>query len=341
MNSTHTTPSATPFGVVQIFLAGTLLLLGGLLAIPFYLTGAGQAAPASAAGSGLLAVSLTLWLLETALYCIISTVLSRRNWLVGFIGTALGLLLRLGLTLLMAWLIGARSHADTAVVFLQINGDHWPLRLLAIAFSAATLVLPLRGLLASGFRIRNTGRQYRDTARHFSFKSAVDAPTGPSRATATTGAHEQRHEAQTVTPPEGFMPIPAQDDITGTIDIPVEVICASVPEARAFLRRELPVSVRLACIVPQLANATVWLTWQQIFSSGSDDPNREHGPERPDVSLQGRWVRLPARTYVTQVPRRYFSRPAPAAALKWMKRTPVPQEAQFSEDEPEPTRLAG
>ena len=116
------------------------------------------------------------------------------------------------------------------------------------------------------------------------------------------------------------------------MNVPVELICTSVPEAAEVLIADVPVRIRISYIVPQVRNATIWLTWQQIFPAGDDDPNRRQAPGRADTRFHGRWVRIPAKYYVPQMPREHFTIPK-AKPLSWMKRPAVPQEVQFSQEE--------
>jgi len=325
----HTAEST--FGFTQAFLLGTLLLLGGLISVPCYTIKVGGQPLAVWVGSLLAAYQLVwvngaLWVLEVAGYLCIAWFFSRRRLAITAIGIASGLIIRLLVCLLIAFLLSANSGSPASFIFMEMNRGLWLLRLLAVIVTAIILLVPCRELLANGFYMlgAKTGAKADGDSKHFSFKSARE--TAPITLSSRPLANSAKDPEQ-LAPPEGFTPITPREGITGLINIPVEVIGESVPEALAFLNAEFPVRVRLAYIVPQMSHATAWLTWQQIFMAGQNDPNYIHA-ERPDTNFQGRWVRLPARCYVSQVPREHFVSP-PHTPPAWMQRPPVPQEQQF------------
>lgn len=331
----HATHAGTPFGLVQGFITGVLFLAGGLLAMMLYLSRIGQVSPVELAGhllpvQQMLAVTLGIWALEIGLYFTITWVLAHHHFLVAVVGVFVGLILRQGVALLISALLSQHSSESAVVIFGKMANDYWLLNVLAIITSALILLIPFHGLLAAGFLFHGAADENLDSApKRFSFAttpapSATSGASGPSISRTPTG------KASQLAPPDGFTPLPPRDDVSGMVNIPTDIIAASVPEAAAYLREGTPVRVRLAHLVPQLSQATVWLTWQQVFLSTPEDPNAMHGPNRPDASLQGRWIKVPAHAYVPQVPREHFlSAGAPPPPPKWMTLPPVPQEEQF------------
>lgn len=324
------------FGIIPAFTFGTILLAGVLLAVPLGVMHVNGGASLAAVVSQHTPAALLPWL-DTLLwgiaiiaYFTISWFVSGKKLLVGIGGLVFGIILLLVTDIIIASLISARSGQPTSTIIMAMGQSSWLLGALGVITSFMLLAFPCRGLLVNGFGLLPTDRSVAATAPERNFSFTARANTGPLP---TTIPHPRAQDAQPqLAPPESFVLVTPLEGVYGLVTIPVELICASVPEAAGVLIADVPVRIRLSYIVPQLRRATIWLTWQQIFPTGGDDPNRRQGPGRSDTRFQGRWVRIPAKSYVPQVPREYFTVPK-VAPLSWMKQPAVPQELQFLQEE--------
>lgn len=317
----HSEPES-PFGLLQVVTLGIFLVAGVLCAMPLYTLQMDR----HPLGTQVALIGGILWVAEIVLYLALSLLLSKRNGAVIVLGVLGGVLLRLLVCMLMALALDARIASGFAVAFLAMQSELWLLRLLAIVVTAMILAIPCRALLAFGApRSDKNSNGAHPAVKSFSFQTVSEMTADEA---CVVRAATPRGDSRGVHPPEGFTSPPPKEGVTGMINIPTSVIYAAVPEATGSLRNDQPVRVRLAYVIPQLPQAVVWLTWQQIFLSGADDPNRAHGPERPDSKYQTRWIPIPPQYYVSQVPQGYFQ-PEHAAHPAWMQRAPVPQEAQF------------
>jgi hypothetical protein len=103
------------------------------------------------------------------------------------------------------------------------------------------------------------------------------------------------------------------------------VVLVSIPEAKEALADHPMVRVPLAHLVPQLAQPTIWLTWETAILHSHNE-----GIHADANAFHGRWIRIPARHFVMQVPPEYFGRAE--APLHWMTLTAVEQEVLFTKE---------
>ncbi|HEY3377121.1 MAG TPA: hypothetical protein VGL77_06445 [Armatimonadota bacterium] len=331
MASTSSANNQETFDITRVFLVGTLLLAGILLAVPLhtiYVGGRSLAAALSGMvpAAGLPWVDGALWCGEFLLYLLVGWSFSKRKIRFACTGAVAGLLLRVLVSGLMACLLSARLGESVISLFLQMHGNIWVLHLLATCTVALIMVYPCRVLLLRGVDALHSRDKAKalDSTRRFSFNTAREMPTGKFVVRPAAAAAGDQ-----LAPPPDFVPVVPKESVRGVVNIPAAVIAECIPEAVPFLAMDAPVRVRLAYIVPQLRRATVWLTWQQIFLTGQDDPNYLHGQDRPDAKFQGHWICIPSKYYVSQVPREHFEVPT-VAMPTWMQRPAVPQEAPFA-----------
>jgi hypothetical protein len=271
-------------------------------------------------------MGLILWVVDAALFFLIAWRFSDRNIHTGLLGLVLGIVCRLVITCGMACLITAHLGQAAPATFFAMERVLWVYHLLATLTVAVLYVVPLRPLFR-GRDGQTAANGSKSSAAQFSFQTASRVPT-TSPEVIRAAPKKPEATSQLLMPPDGFTAVVPMEGVLGLVNVPLEVITASVPEAVDVLQAEMPVRIRLAFIIPQLRNATIWLTWEQIFSDGPEDPNLRQGPGRVAPHLSGRWVRIPAQYYVPQVPPDYFVKPSGVTPL-WMKRPPAPQEAQF------------
>lgn len=319
------------FDLTDALKLGAILLAGIVVVITLQTVKIGEL-PAITSIAGIIPTGsqavfhVLLWLVEFALYFAIAWHISQRNTLVGVGGIAVGLIVRLLVSLLLVLVLNIRFGEPIGATFSAVHGTLWPLRLIGIIMVAGIFALPCRNMIACGF-----GTAAKDTeanhprAKSFSFNTAHhESTTASLKRKPMSGGQASR-----LVPPDNFTPLPPKDGVSGLVSVPAEVICASIPEAAEILTNGVPVRIRLSYIVPQLRRPTVWLTWEQIFLHGLEDPNRHHGgPNREDKNFQGHWIVIPPKYYVSQVPQEFFQKDT-VVAPTWMRRSAVAQEAQF------------
>jgi len=331
MPETSRPTSGAVFGVIQFFTLGTLILAGALLAvllqsIPHGATNLSEAISHTIDYKENPWLVMALWGMELVAYGLLTVLFSQRLAIV-VSGIVLGLATRLISSTLMVTLLSASSGMPFSSLIVRADGDLWVYRLLAILTTVLAVAVPYRRILTTGFGFHEEDAAgAKPTA--FSFNnSAAPRPTTPAPSSARTISRFGRRAAQkVVAPPEGFTPVVPVENVYGMVNIPSSVILESVPEAQPFLNADGSVRVRLAFIVPQLSQATVWLMWQQIFPKGVDDPNAQAQTQQ-EAGIRDRWVRIPAKYYISQVPQEHFVvvKHPPA----WMALSEVPQEQQF------------
>ena len=300
---------------------GTILLVGACTA-PFLnmLT-----LPLSTSHMQLL--DLALWIVEALLYLFLGWLFSRR-----MVGVVMAFALGFTTRILASMLIFLLVHAPFSALF-SISSTYGLSHLLAIIIAVLALALSFRSLLMQfGLKpvqlMSPSGNRVR-----FSFENAAAVASKTTRQVKvplvlSDGSDPQENGVPPthLHPPDDFPPVLAKDDITGTIDIPASVILESVPEARHILNSAYAIPVRIAFFVPQLPRATVWLTWKQAFEKGVPSiPNVDTARLEPEFF--SRWIRIPARYYVTQIPRQHFQ--ATKTPPAWMKLREVEQEADI------------
>lgn len=306
--------------------AGGGVLVSVLIAVVLILLPIGQTNIIEIIGALLPAgiVSLCLWLLELVLYFSLAWAATEHKLVHTILATILGFCYRLILVAGMALGVSVVTTGSFSAAFGYIHGPWWFLHFVALAVTAYVLHVVLARQL--GNEKRAGSESSRANLKQFSFNStrSVSAVSADIVRDNTS----LKEENSFLAPPEGFYPVVAAENIPGIVNISSAVILESIPEAQILLTPDVPIRIRLAYIVPQLPRATVWLTWQQVFPGGNEDPNNQSTPRPDSVHFQSRWIRIPAKYYVLQVPREYFIRPA-VVQPNWMKRPPVPQEAQF------------
>ena len=324
------------FGMRQVVQTCILVCAGLLVALALALIGNKQVSLAQLISSIIdpeqsSILDVGLWLLELATYYLVLFLLTRKA-MYSLGGMILGVIVRLFLSLGFALAVHGILGETLPAMFGLMDNELWILRVLSIVVATLIIAYPCRRLVETGFGMDDQQqahtRKETSSAHAFSFNTVRQAHG--------TSAQQPRVQAAGATfdldrslckPPEGFTPLPPKAGVTGTVNINHQIILEYVPEAAPYLKKDFPVRVQQAYIVPQLRRATIWLTWQQIFPGGQDDPNYIHDG-RPDSQFQGRWVRIPAREYVMQMNQEYFivDTSTPPA---WMLRPAVAQEAEF------------
>ncbi|HOF87521.1 MAG TPA: hypothetical protein PLZ36_05370, partial [Armatimonadota bacterium] len=325
------------FGLMQGFSLGTLLLLGGLLAVPMVKFGWARTISDLAPATLIPLLVGLLWLLEVLLYALIAGLLSR-NLLVALSGAVLGFITRFVVFLLMGILVSSQNGVEFSETLIGMDGSSWAYRALAMLVTGTMLLLPFRRMLQTGYGLIDAPAPAPSVSRAKQFSFASKAPrtghyqivrSAPATPAAPAPAAPAAPRHPVVQPPENFTPAIPRDNVFGTVSVPASVILASVPEAQPFLEAEKPVTIHLAYLVPQLQRCTAWLIWQQIFSApgGGARPTGEQA----DAGVRDRWVKISPKYFITQVPREYFEiqRIPPA----WMRLPAVPQESQFDDVE--------
>lgn len=317
IESYHNSPRRREFGVAQLVSLVLISLGSCLLAYILQALSSGAESLGAAISNGLPADILApaLWGVEIALFLAIAIIIARKDILSAIIVAVLGFLLRFGLLSLFALIVTSSTKTSFTAAFGQMQGELWVFRLLAILSSAAVL-LALRPALA-GVSSLPTETPTREEPKRFAF--APKAAPNIENVTPTRANKQAQHHV-TLNPPEGFTPVVPRENVTGMVTIPASVIIESIPEVGQLFEKDAEVGVRLALLVPQLPAATAWLTWQQF-----DIRREESGHTQLETAnLRDRWVRIPPRYYITQVPPEYFARqqrPTP-----WMSYPEVPQE---------------
>lgn len=322
------------FGQQQAILAAILLFAGILLAFLLLVLSNGQLSMAELLSNRVTAsnhswLDIGLWVLELACYFAVAYIILSGKVLFSFGGMILGVILRLFISFLTAILLHNFAGETLSSMFVAMDNEIWILRVPAIITAASLLALPGRRLLVSGFGLENKSQPKKipaERAKSFNFSNARHETVG-NHTVKSSAVESKGRDDKKCSPPEGFTPLPPLAGVNGTVNISHKVIFASVPDAEPYLLKDYPVRVRKAYIVPQLRNATVWLTWQQVFPGGADDLNYIHA-DRPDTHFQGHWIRIPAKEYVMQMDMEAFVVKTPAPPI-WMQRPEVPQEAQF------------
>ena len=303
------------FGVPQLLALGALLLVGACLVPVLKIANPAQLNRP---------LDLALWIVEGLAYLLLGWLLARQAAGAIF-ALALGFATRIVASVLISLL--------TKIPVFAITG-YWIAHLLAVLIAVLALSISFRGLLR---RTESTRATKAKDKVHFSFDRTTNAPRkapdpittpqvplGMEELSFDDGATEQTMHLR---PPEDFAPVLARNDITGTINIPASVILESVPEARSILNSASAVSVRLAVIVPQMSRATIWLTWQQAFDKGVPAiANIDTAKLEPE--FYSRWIRVPARYYVLQVPQEHFK--VKKVQPSWMQLPELENEAEIT-----------
>lgn len=305
----HITRQASNFGLMQVFALGTIVLFGALLAVPMRLVPQ-VLTPASAS-----TLDHGLWAVEVLLYLGIAWMLSRKA-----LPTLYGVLVGLAVRFITGILISVLLHHPGPLT-AQFQIDLWLVHLLIIVTVSLGLLLPLRGIITAGFTTAGAVVNGKKPQQFYFTKKP--AQTSSFKIRSTNSKPEEPVEIDYLMPPDDFSPIFPRDDIFGMANVPAKVVLESIPEAEGIIKADGVVRIRLAYLVPQLNRSTLWLTWQQIFAKGASD-GALTGAEFTETEFRDRWVRLPAKYYVTQVPREYYT--GTKTPPSWLRLSEVPQE---------------
>jgi hypothetical protein len=319
-------PTGTTFGMNQLFALTALLVVGLVSSSVLYASGLDHTLDALAAGVLPFPLTYALWPLEVLLYVLIGWSVGGRSVRGALGGLLLGAVTRAALTCFVVLAIAASMHVSWHKAFTEIELELWVYHALALLCTLPALSFAYRRLLAAGLHRRNEQQLLTPTSRpkQFSFAGRDVAASG----NVSIGPSHSGQPFDLLQPPEGFVPPQPADNVAGMVTISREVILSSLPQAASVLGEDHLVRVRLAHIVPQLRNATVWVVWQQlVVGSGTDIRDTRGESDIAVAPLANRWIRIPAEHYVSQVPREFFqSAPLPPG---WLKLAAVPQEAQF------------
>jgi len=297
---------------MQIFALGTIVLLGALLAVPLSTLG-------NPLGDTAQQLDLGLFGAEVVLFLLISWLLSRKV-LPTVIGLVAGLLARSVAAILIELLLRSK---DMMTLF-QPHGQYLIVHVLILATACMVLLIPLRGLLISGFtQVVAKGGTASKQQQQFYFSSRP-APTSNLQLRTSPGrpGSDKTH----LSPPASFVTSYPRDDVTGLAHISVQLVLESVPEAAPYLKPDALIRVRLSYVVSQLSRGTVWLTWPQVFAKGLNDGAFTKS-DYPEADFRDRWIRIPPKYYVKQVAQEYFS--LTKRTPSWMRLPEVPQENQL------------
>ncbi|MHB9132075.1 MAG: hypothetical protein ACYDBB_13455 [Armatimonadota bacterium] len=337
-DKTPRTEQESVFGLSQGIILATIFILGALIASQLQ---------RSVGGNNLAwMISRTLpydktphlgtalWLTEIALYGLLTYIISRRLW-VAATGIVLGVIFRLVASFLIVMLVSHALNRTFGQTFQLIEGKLWVYRVMAMLMALSAILFPLCQMLKTGYGLYVEKKpkakpKAAPNAGAFAF-AAKQAPKQeyqikrPKPQSASSGGDHF------LTPPEGFtQPKPA--DLEGIVNIPVKVIYDSIPEAINVFEANQQIRIRLGYFVTQWKRATVWVTWQQVFPEGADNPNLRMLAGAETSHLRDRWIRIPARHFVVQVPRAHFN--VEKKYPRWMRLAEVPQEQQFSLETP-------
>lgn|GEM_PF-1931391 len=310
------------FGIPQVFTLGAVLIAGACLVWPVRLL------PLRALNSP--TVDVMLWVVEAVLYLAIALLFSR-NANGAFVGVALGFIVRLAANALIFLLVSI-PLADLFV----FGGERGLLHALAIVIAMLALALSFHHLLANiGLpqaepSVKNGGKTrvaFDTHPKPASIRQQAPSRTSPGRPSEEAGETMSSEQGTYLHPPADFNPILPREDVAGTLTIQASLILESVPEAKSILAPNYGISIRLACIVPQLPRGTVWLSWRQVFENGVP-PMEKVDTARLEQQFINRWIRLSPRHYITQVPAIYFEKQKTKPA--WMKLPAFEQEAEIT-----------
>ncbi len=251
-------------------------------------------------------LSTALYVIEAFIYLICGWAMSQGKFKVSLIYILYGLISRITISVITAIIL-----KQAILNSLTMASDfYWLDRLIEIVVTVAVLLLPFSAIIRNIYHTEHSTDKKNKVEQQFSFatkKFNADANVRVFRP-------EEESDATThLSPPEGFSQVMPAVGVTGTISVPTSLILEAVPEAAELINSNNEIPIELQYIIPQISNATLWLTWQQLFRS-----------EVIAAKFQDRWVKIPAKYYVLQIPREYYS--STQESPVWMTREPVPQE---------------
>lgn len=263
-------------------------------------------------------LGIVLWLGEVLLFWSVADRFARGPHWIGASGMALAILVRLLTSVIMATLAG-QAHAGAQVHDALIHLLGIPAGVLALYFAFALL-------LADGYAsITDTTKKHGHATPEIRYKFKTPPKVSSTTPVVITRMAPQQSVPNTaVMPPPSFVPQPPAPTVNGTVTLPREVVLKSIPEIGAQLDALPRVRVSLAHLTPQLSRPSAWLTWHEVAKQ-----NALALPPNEESTLGPRWIRIPVRYFVSQVPRELFDRPSPKP-LSWMTLSEVEQEKSFS-----------
>lgn len=336
MAASQPSSSHQAFDAFQLLILGALLFAGAIIGCVMTLVIHDI--------KGIPTLDIALWVVEGILYLVLAATFARQA--AGAIG---GLFLGFVTRLVASTLIALLARKPESII--AFDGQNWMLHAVAIVVTALAFVIVYRPWLSSmaGGTHRSTSAAKTSApsnapAKHapaksgknsqFNFNTRPAAPArnvssstpympGPPLGGVNTGEGEDLPPTH-LRPPENFTPVLPREDVIGEVTIPGSIILESVPEAKGLITASTQARIRLAYIVPQLSRGTVWLFWQQVFERGVPSMM---GEQVSDGEFRGRWIAIPPRYYVPQVPRDDFTSVKTPPA--WMNLPEVPQEAEI------------
>lgn len=251
-------------------------------------------------------LSMALYVIEAFLYLICGWAMSQGKFKVASVYVLYGLISRVIFSAITA-LILKQPILDSLT---KSSSYYWLDRMIEIIITIIILLLPASIIIRMIYHTEYLKENKNKVEQQFSFatkKINTDANIRVFR------PEEVSDTSTHLLPPEGFSPVMPTVGITGAISVPSTIILEAVPEAKDIINIADEIPIELQYIIPQISNATLWLTWQQLFRS-----------EIIASKFQDRWVKIPAKYYVFQIPREYYS--ASIESPVWMTREAVPQE---------------
>ncbi|MEI6520324.1 MAG: hypothetical protein WCO98_09860 [bacterium] len=291
-------------GIILVILSLCAILLPVVIRKIFNLTDSTDGAEFSGSVSALL--SMALYVIEAFLYLICGWSMSQGKFKIASIYVIYGMLSRIFLSIITALILN-QTIIDSLT---KSSSYYWLYRIIEISITVIILLLPVTAIVRIIYHTENVKDNKNKVEQQFSFatkKINTDANIRVFR------PEEVSDTSTHLTPPEGFSQVMPAVGITGTISVPSTLILEAVPEAKDIIATDNDLPIELQYVIPQISNATLWFTWQQLFRS-----------EVVAAKFQDRWVKIPAKYYVFQIPREYYV--SSIESPVWMTREAVPQE---------------
>lgn len=344
VDSSRATQRARNFGLTQLLTLSTLVVAGVVLAVFLLVIHVGhttlsaamiKAIPPSAA----VLIAITLWVMEILIYALLAWSPSE-NGLVTLIGIFIGLLTRAAVSIILALVVSNVREASFSQTLWDMGERLWPFRIVAILVAITALAIPFRRSLEDGFGLIGKRKNLKSPTAKESTKNATTPNTKTHFTFASTRAPvpvvvrqveppppQSEEHPEYLAPPRNAPPLPPRESIQGFIEVPRSLILECIPEASWAIGTNGTVPVRLAYVVPQLPRSTVWVTWGQLFEGTVNEAGQRDGdPAR--VKLRDRWVRIPAKYYIGQVPGEHFQ--VRKTLPSWLQLPEVAQERDVS-----------
>ncbi len=250
-------------------------------------------------------LSMALFVIEAFIYLICGWSMSQGKFKISSLYIVYGLVSRIIISVITAIII----KQEIINTFTRASSFYWLDRVIEIVITIVVLLLPFTAIIRAIYNTEHVKEAKDKVEQQFSFatkKFNADSNVRILR------PEESENVTTRLSPPEGFMQVMPSIGITGSISVPSSLILEAVPEATELITTD-DIPVDLQYIIPQLSNSTLWFTWQQLFRV-----------EAMASKFQDRWIKIPAKYYVHQIPREYYS--ASIESPVWMTRDAVPQE---------------